>query len=52
MSSRAVERTEAEKQAWTERVRQMLTWPECDGCKKRKEWLANKLKGLVNGANH
>lgn len=52
MRGRAVERTEADKVAWQERVREMLRWPECEGCKQRKEWIANKLKGLVNGSGN
>lgn len=46
MRGRFVEKSEADKIAWAERVKQMLTWKECDGCKKRKEFIINKAKEI------
>ena len=46
MKGRFREKTEDEKKAWAEHLKKMLTWPECQGCKQRKEWLINKAKEI------
>ena len=47
MRGRFVEKTESEKQAWSDRVKAMLQWPECEGCKKRKEFIVKKFKEIT-----
>lgn len=51
MRGRFMEKTEEDKKAWSERVKEMLTWKECDGCKKRKEALL-RLVGIKPGKQH
>jgi len=46
MKGRFVQKTEAQKAAWSERAKEMLKWPECEGCKKRKEFLIQKAKEI------
>lgn len=41
-----LEKTEQDKKAFVERVKNMINWPECEGCKKRKEFLMNKAKEI------
>lgn len=45
MRGRFTQHTEEQKKSWSERVKDMLTWKECEGCKKRKEFLM-KLVGI------
>lgn len=46
MKGRFTQKTDEQKKALAERVKEMLTWPECEGCKKRKEFLINKAKEI------
>lgn len=52
MRGRFIEKSEEDKKAFVERMKDMLTWKECEGCKKRKEWIQNKLKGIIHGTNN